>query len=182
MSFKPAALLLLGLLVVGCAAPGQKVEEADVGNRTDTAELTGNLTRYTEGSVTFVGYGPGKSHNGTFQNWTVTVAKDEGTVTSGRVVIDMASMKTGISALTSHLKGPDFFHVDQYPTATFTASVENGSANGSLTMHGETRNIRFPINASSHGLASDFTLDLSRFGVESRAARDVARIRFNVSS
>lgn len=174
----------MGLIVVilgGCASPEDSVDRATVGNETNRTDLSGSTTEYTTGSVDFVGYGPGKSHNGTFTNWTATISKKNSTITGGRVTIDMNSLKTEISGLTTHLKGEDFFHVNQYPRSTFTATIRNGSSTGSLTMHGQTREITFPVNVSEHVLEADFAVDLSRFDVTHPAANDVARVTFNIS-
>src|SRR5512135_379252 len=59
--------------------------------------------------------------------------------------IDASSISTGIQKRDDHLKSPDFFDVDKYPTISFRSSrihsVDGNMAKviGDLTMHGITR-------------------------------------------
>ena len=78
--------------------------------------------------------------------------KKEGTVTldkaakTGKVelTLDMSSISTGIGPFDGHLKGNDFFAVDQFPTAKFVGDkfVFNGdkvaSVSGMLTLRDKT--------------------------------------------
>jgi polyisoprenoid-binding protein YceI len=67
------------------------------------------------------------------------------------VQIDMDSVKTRFGLLTRHLKSPDFFDVQAFPTSSFvSSSIEpTGSPHqydllGRLTIHGVTRSVRIP--------------------------------------
>jgi polyisoprenoid-binding protein YceI len=61
------------------------------------------------------------------------------------ITIQMASIDTGISELDKHLKGPSFFDVEKYPTATFTSSrvkvtgKNMAQVTGVLTLHGVSK-------------------------------------------
>lgn len=78
--------------------------------------------------------------------------KKEGTVTidpatktgKAEFTIQMASVSTGVAPLDTHLKGKDFFKVEENPTATFKSDTFSfdgekvQKVNGSLTMLGKT--------------------------------------------
>ena len=91
------------------------------------------------------------SHFGTSTNrgrWD----KKQGTVQldkaakTGKVdlTIDMASINTGTDAFSKHLRSPDFFDTENFPTATFSADkfTFNGDkvseVSGTLTLMGKT--------------------------------------------
>jgi len=94
------------------------------------------------------------SHFGTSTNrgrWD----KKEGTVQldkaakTGKVdlTIDMTSLNTGAEAFTKHLRGPDFFNTEKFPTAKFSADKFSFNGDkvsevaGTLTMLGQTHPI-----------------------------------------
>ena len=172
--------LLLLLSVVACASPEDNVDKATVGEQAKSQDLDGDKLTLQSGNISFSGYGPGKSHEGKFTNWTTTIYKANGSVEGGEATIDMSSMETGISELTAQLKGDAFFQVDNYPTATFSTIIEGDVANGTLTMRGMTKRISFPVNASRNQIRADFTVDLSQFGISHPATRDEARISFDL--
>ena len=78
--------------------------------------------------------------------------KKEGTVTldkaakTGKVelTLDMKSISTGVPPFDGHLKSPDFFAVDEFPTAKFVGTKFNfngdriASVSGELTLRGKT--------------------------------------------
>ncbi len=81
-----------------------------------------------------------------------SVMVDGGKVTSGKIVVDMASLAAkvtgkgdGQDSLTKHLKSADFFDVEKFPTSEFmlktVESVGEGKykADGDLTIKGMTK-------------------------------------------
>ncbi|MBI2771982.1 MAG: polyisoprenoid-binding protein [Burkholderiales bacterium] len=64
------------------------------------------------------------------------------------LTVDTASINTGIPPFNKQLQSKDFFNVEQYPTAKFTAEsfVFNGDkvveVNGNLTMVGKTNAVK----------------------------------------
>ncbi len=52
---------------------------------------------------------------------SVTIAEDR-TASSAQVSIEMASIDTGDSGRDEHLRGADFFDVENHPTMTFTST------------------------------------------------------------
>lgn len=113
--------------------------------------------------------------NGTFRalEGRGSVAAD-GTL-SGSLVIDMASVDTRIAKRDHHLRTPDFFDVEKYPTMTFTATsgrvTSTGKAElvGDLVIHGQTRPLTLLADVSttkdSLTLSSEVDLDRSDWGV-----------------
>lgn len=73
------------------------------------------------------------------------------TKSSVDATIDATSVSTGVEARDKHLKSPDFFEVDKYPTLTFksTSLTKNGDKlqlTGDLTLHGVTKPITFELD------------------------------------
>ncbi len=138
------------------------------------AQLTPENTK-----IEFVGAhtDPTPDRIGGFEEFSGKVEVEDvtGKLKSIFVEIITDSLWTQITRLTNHLKSPDFFEVRQYPTATFqsTAIAASGEGNsqyhvtGNLTLHGVTKEIRFPasVNTLAGGLTlhSQFTIDRSDF-------------------
>ena len=74
------------------------------------------------------------------------------------VVIQMASLVTGIQELDKHLKGQLFFDVAQFPTATFVSdkvTVVNkkmAKVKGMLTLHGVSKPITLDVKFNKTGI------------------------------
>jgi len=107
--------------------PGH-AEVGFVGRHFGLTKVRGRFTR-VEGAVTFAAE-PSRS----------TV----------EVTIDMASVRSGDRARDDHLRSPDFFDVEQHPTATFrstSATVDGTRATvvGDLTIKGVTRAVRLDV-------------------------------------
>jgi polyisoprenoid-binding protein YceI len=109
----------------------------------------------------------------------VTVAAD-GTP-SVTAEIDVASVYTGNEQRDAHLRAPDFFDVEQYPTATFvsTAVIPDGDTHrleGDFTLKGVTRRISLPVQVNGvnpgmgHGAVAGFeasvVLNRKDFGID----------------
>ena len=83
---------------------------------------------------------------GTFENFEVTVeAGDDGTI-GITATIDVASVNTNQEQRDAHLRTSDFFLVEEFPTATFSASgialdEPNFTIEGELTLRGVTKPI-----------------------------------------
>jgi polyisoprenoid-binding protein YceI len=76
---------------------------------------------------------------------TVNVDEQDITKSSVSVSIDTASIDSGVAKRDTHLRSPDFFDVEKYPTMTFVSTkvAKNGgkglTVTGNLTLHGVTR-------------------------------------------
>ena len=98
---------------------------------------------------------------GRFTRWDGSLVMDEKDPSGGRVevVIDAASIDTGVGQRDDHLRSGDFFDVEKFPTITFkSARVEKAEAGalkvtGDLTMHGVTRPVVLDVEYA--GSAND---------------------------
>ncbi len=98
---------------------------------------------------------------GAFQAFTGTVDVDESDITRSRVdvVIDTASINTGINRRDSHLRSDDFFDVAKFPVMKFSSSsVEKIGANklkliGNLTIKGVTKQVLLAVDGPDAGVS-----------------------------
>lgn len=137
-----------------------------------------------ESKVEFVGSKVTGSHEGGFREVTglVRLSADGKGVEYAKVEIDMDSTFSDNEKLTKHLKAPDFFDVDKFPTSTFeTTEIRAGATEekmpdathtvtGNLTLHGVTKSIRFAakiaVDASKQvSVKSDFAILRKDFGI-----------------
>ncbi|MGH7910296.1 MAG: YceI family protein [Candidatus Dormibacteraceae bacterium] len=108
---------------------------------------------------------------GKFQDFTAEVEIDEAHPTDARidVVIQAASVTTGVEARDNHLRSADFFEVEKFPTITFKSTSiasEGGSEyaiTGDLTIHGVTKPVT--LRGTVDGPFKD-PYGLQRAGVE----------------
>jgi polyisoprenoid-binding protein YceI len=110
------------------------------------------------------------------------------------IEIDMDSVSTRIPLLTKHLKRPDFFDVEHFPTARFVSrgierSIEAGSTHvitGDLTLHGVTRTLaipaRFDVSADRVSLEASITVHQSEFGMEKAARKTDDAVPVTISA
>ncbi len=80
---------------------------------------------------------------------TVTVA-DDPAATVVEATIDMASVSSGDQARDDHLRSPDFFDVERWPTAEFRSTDlswdgRRGTLTGDLTIKGATRPVTLEV-------------------------------------
>ncbi|WP_085904386.1 YceI family protein [Kiloniella majae] len=97
------------------------------------------------------------------------------------IVIDTTSLDTNHAERDKHLRSPDFFDVEKFPTATFVSTGYSGDANGGtlsgdLTLHGVTKNVSFDVTKIGEGedpwggyragFEGSYTLKRSDFGMD----------------
>jgi polyisoprenoid-binding protein YceI len=120
---------------------------------------------------------------GRFTKWDGVLAMDEQNPGDGRVevVIDAASIDTGVAQRDAHLRSADFFDVERFPTITFKSTrVEQVGAGalrvaGDLTMHGVTRPVVLDVDYAGSakdpwggvraGFSARVSLDRKEFGL-----------------
>ena len=91
--------------------------------------------------------------NGDFPDFSGTISYDaaQPEALSADVVIQVASVTTGNEKRDTHLKSPDFFEVETFPTMTFKSTAvkmknaEEGEVTGELTMHGATKPVTLDL-------------------------------------
>jgi len=112
---------------------------------------------------------------------TIRVEEKDLAKSSVEVSIEAASINTDIEARDKHLRSPDFFDVEKFPTITFkSAAVKEVSKGrlevaGDLTMRGVTKRITIPVgvmgtakgaqNETRGGFEGAVTLNRNDFGI-----------------
>jgi polyisoprenoid-binding protein YceI len=184
-----AALLLL--ILAAC----NNAPEADKAQTTEQQEAAaGEGTAYnadlTTSSVSFIGTKPTGQHSGVFNLSEGNVVINEGTITGGKFIINVNSMKitdkdtAGASKLAGHLLSPDFFDAGKFGTASFeitgvevydsskVKSLLAGATHiisGNLKLKDSTKNVSFPaqVSITDAGVTTvaDFNIDRSNWGL-----------------
>jgi len=87
---------------------------------------------------------------GRFNDVSGAITFDKDAVTGAKATIQTKSVDTANSKRDDHLRNPDFFDAEKYPTITFesTKVEKDGDKTvmvGKFTMHGVTKDIRVPF-------------------------------------
>lgn len=98
---------------------------------------------------------------GAFQKFNASVEADPNNLTTANIdfTIDVASIDTRNNDRDNHLRSPDFFDVEKYPTMTFKSTKivktddDEYDVTGDVTLHGVTRSETFSV--TFEGLAKD---------------------------
>jgi polyisoprenoid-binding protein YceI len=204
------AVPFLALLIAACAdvgdapmaeteadAPVQPVAvtPAGVAVPIDTAA---SRIEWTAAKVT-------RTHQGGFREFAGVVYVDGDVVTGAEVTAQTASIFADVARLTEHLKTDDFFDAAVNPEVRFlvteltpippgdssAAAGATHRAAGSLTMHGQTNQLAFPITVGvSEGVVTadaDFIINRKHWGLNWTGApddlvRDDVRVRLHIVS
>ncbi len=121
---------------------------------------------------------------GEFTKLTGSAKIDSADITRSSVEasIDAASISTRDAQRDGHLKSPDFFDVEKYPTISFRSTKISRTADGAieaagdLTIHGVTKQIVFevdgptpetkdPLGNTRIGVEATTTIDRKDFGL-----------------
>lgn len=129
----------------------------------------------------FTGYGPGKEHKGTFDDWSGNLWVNDGEVVGADGVVQVSSVNTGIDRLDAHLASEDFFNAEMYPEITFAGTIEDGVMTGPFSFNGVTHVVSYPVNVSESSIAGDFLLDTTPFNFKYTAINKDVRIEFDAS-
>ncbi|MCG8581003.1 MAG: YceI family protein [Bacteroidales bacterium] len=117
-----------------------------------------------------------KKVKGTFKGMQGEVAFDKDNLSASHfnVSIDPSTVNTGSKKRDNHLNTEDFFHVEKFKTITFkskTIKKDGGNyvADGSMTMHGVTRDVSIPFtvvtNAGKTTLEGEIEVNRFDYGV-----------------
>lgn len=181
-------VLLVGIMlfVTGCTRPPEGLESAGFNqeqsqmNETVTEGLTEQEIDQGNSLVEFEGYGPGKSHVGTIQEWNGTAYVGEDGIEKVEATFDMDSVDTGIGGLDKHLKSEDFYYTEEYPTATFeTLQITENQTTALMNFRGVTQEITIPTHNLTETLyGSEFLLNMSRYGIDFPGVYEEVRMKF----
>jgi len=129
--------------------------------------------------VTFKGFGPGKVHNGSFEKVTSNLMLIETGGIKGDIIVDVASLSSDSDKLEADLRSKNFFDTAKFPTAKFVITGEKDmTMTGSMTIHGVTKSITFPITYSDTELSykTIFTLNMKDFGIDQVFANETIEL------
>lgn len=209
---KVAAVLFIGLAVVACKKAKNETEAAPAEEVKQIAQAAERYVADAEGSlITWKGFKPTESHNGTIKVSEGYVAFEDGNLSGGNFVIDMNTIanldienEEYKGKLEAHLKNEDFFDVANHPFGVFAITAveagEDGKATvkGNLTVKGIKKNIEFPATVTVNGdevslVSEPFTIDRTEWGVKynsgkffedlkDKLIKDEVEISFNITA
>lgn len=151
------------LLFLASCGPKSEGTDAEVSEAKEVEEVSAAATEYavnTESSkVTWIGSKPVGKHNGFIPVTAGNIKVEDGTIVGGAITIsvndikceDLAEDSTMYAKLIGHLKSPDFFAAEEFPTAEFIlTSVEAYSAEEVIEDKEEIEFEFKPAAASEH--------------------------------
>jgi polyisoprenoid-binding protein YceI len=132
---------------------------------------------------------------GEFSNLAGTVVLDEADPARSRVeaTIPTATVDTKVDMRNNHLKSPDFFDVEKFPTITFASTEvmkvgeETYAVTGDLTLHGVTKRVvldvespavevKDPYGNIKRGAVATVSLNRKDFGLHWNQALDAGGV------
>ena len=118
--------------------------------------------------------------HGRFDDFTgnFTIDTSDPAKSSFTLTIKPESVDTNNAGRDTHLRGPDFFNVKQFPVISFTSTavkpIEGGyEVTGDLTLHGETKPVTFSLKG---GKTAQFHPGVERTGFIPRRSCSSDRI------
>jgi len=145
-----------------------------------------------EGKIEFIGKNLFATANGTFHRWQIVESELDADALADApaesfvvVRVDLASIDTGIERRDEHLRNPDFFEVEKYPTATvrvhsFRADGETEAgrprylARFDFDLHGVTKTIEGEVvhaGESPLRFEGSLVIDRTDFGIGAPPSR-----------
>ena len=170
-----SALSLVGALLLGPQL-GAAQEMTPVAVEDGVAKIDASNT-----AIQFVGTHVGdepKPRLGGFKEFsgTIQINSEDNSIQGMTLEINVNSLWTQFDNLTAHLKNADFFEVEEHDSAKFESTGvevdQLGKTNvvGNLTLHGTTKEIRFPVEATVNeigvSLRSEFQINRVMFGMD----------------
>ena len=178
-------VLAVSSAVIGCK---KKADEAKTTDAVEASDANMNAVKYlantAESVITWKGFKPTGTHNGTINVESGVLNVNNGKVESGSFLIDMNSIADldmpaddeNNAKLVGHLKSADFFDVEKYPSAAFEVTgfeEKDGKTmlSGNLTLKEKKNNVSFPVSVVEGNddvtLTSEaFTIDRSKWDVK----------------
>lgn len=165
------AIVAISTILVSCKSEKKDKVEAKEEVKVEKIAAVNNVD--LSGSLmTWKGTKPGGAHNGTIAFKESTLVLDNGKITGGEFVIDMASIKNldikdakKSAGIVGHLSGEDFFDIAKFPTSKFvvTSVADNAgklAVTGNLTIKDVTKSITIPATLSEANGVTTFKSDL----------------------
>ena len=187
-------MLLFAATLLACSQDkGEKADVQDAGEVQEVAGAEEYQVDVANSMVSWEGFKPAYSHNGTINLQSGSLQVEEGKLVGGNFVMDMNTItdldledEEKRAMLEGHLKGTnegqedDFFNVRKFPTSTFeitkvTALEGDSTANhmiyGNLTMRDVTKQVGFKANVqmsdgSLRATTPTFNIDRTEWNVK----------------
>jgi len=181
-------ILILSVITITISNCKDKAKEATTTEAEEVAVVEAEAVKFTTdveaSTIEWKGFKPTGTHNGTINLENGVLNTVDGKIAGGTFLIDMTSIidldipadKEGNAKLVNHLKSPDFFDVEKYPSATFEITgleeVEGKMMlSGNLTLKDAKNNVTFPVSVSNEGdtmtLTSEtFSIDRTKWNVQ----------------
>ena len=114
------------------------------------------------------------THDIVFEDWSGALEMAGQELTGVEVTVQISGLKADQDKLTGHLKSPDFFDAEQFPTASFrSTSIQakpgpEGATHlvtGTMNMHGVDKELSFPAKLEGAQLSTEFVIDRQDFGI-----------------
>ena len=178
-------IVAIGFALVGCK---DKASEAKTGDAENAAKAESTSVKYLANkdasTIEWKGFKPTGSHNGVINIDNGVFTVNNGNIESGTFLVNMNTIVvTDIPAddedngkLSGHLKSPDFFDVEKFPTAAFEVTgfeVKDGKnlLSGNLTLKAKKNNITIPVTVNETGdmlevTSETFTIDRTKWDVQ----------------
>jgi hypothetical protein len=159
------------------------------GDEASISEISGKVINNIEGerilvdssnsNFEFEGYAIGKSHVGTFEDFSGSLILNEGVIVGAEGIIFVKSVNTGIVSLDNHLQSGDFFDAEIYPAIEFVSTnLENDIMTGQIEFRGITKEINFPVVTDGTSLSANFFLDVTPFNFKYVGINKDVRLAF----
>lgn len=137
----------------------------------------------------FEGFGPGKSHIGTFNRVSISDVKyspESKFITEGKITFYPDSLNINPEILNEHLCAENFFNCANYSEVVFeltdvdTSNMDEITVTGNLTFKDTTKSISFPLKTEGGVVGADFVINMAEFGfIAPGIVDEEVRIFFN---
>ena len=193
-------LLLVLLASAACSNPADDVPAAGVSGATEeSTPPSGQVFTIAETSTFgFTGSKVTGSHDGGFNGFQGEIKLVDGDPIQSSIhfVIDTTTLWADNEKLAGHLKSPDFFDAESFPTSVFrstaiAAADEGYLVTGNLELHGVTKSISFPaqisvepdrVTATAEFSIKRFDFEIAFPGRADDLIRDEVVIRLDVAA
>ena len=199
----PTMAITAAFFVASCQSkPGGT--DAEVGAAQEADAISASAASYsidtTASELTWYGFKPTGRHNGTIDIEDGMLALEGGEVVGGSFTIDMNEIDVldlegeDEQKLTGHLKSPDFFAVEEFPTAAFEitevvpyaeASMEEDTSRMEVVVNDEAVS-EYKVDNPTHAITGNLTLRDKTLSITFPARIDVtdnqvtAEAKFNI--
>ncbi len=130
-----------------------------------------------DATITWVGKKVGGQHTGTIDLKNGNLVMEGQEIVGGTFVIDMTSIQVtdlqagrGKEKLEGHLNSPQFFGIEEFPTATFKIkkAKRNGSnyvLAGDITIKGVSQSIQVDLTMEGNKATTKLVIDRTKHGI-----------------